>query len=126
MIDPWMTLVSLIPLLLLPPVTVAFGSLIHERFGRIQEQLGLMSTMAQENLAGQRIVKQVVASLESRGATPIEVDTDGVYFVPPASVETAESELALVEDVASDLPPGIRLSHDGSFAGMLSLRERNR
>ena len=57
MIDPWMTLVSLIPLLLLPPVTIGFGNLIHDRFEKIQEQLGVLSTMAQENLAGQRIVK---------------------------------------------------------------------
>ncbi|HEX6371893.1 MAG TPA: ABC transporter ATP-binding protein [Longimicrobium sp.] len=57
MIDAWMTLVSLIPLLLLPPVTVGFGNLIHDRFEKIQEQLGILSTMAQENLAGQRIVK---------------------------------------------------------------------
>jgi ATP-binding cassette subfamily B protein len=57
MIDPWMTFITLIPLLLLPPVTVAFGTLIHDRFEKIQEQLGILSTMAQENLAGQRIVK---------------------------------------------------------------------
>lgn len=57
MIDPRMTLISLIPLLLLPPVTVGFGNLIHNRFEKIQEQLGILSTMAQENLAGQRIVK---------------------------------------------------------------------
>lgn len=57
MIDPWMTVVSLIPLLLLPPVTIGFGNLIHDRFEKIQEQLGILSTMAQENLAGQRIVK---------------------------------------------------------------------
>jgi ATP-binding cassette, subfamily B, multidrug efflux pump len=57
MIDPWMTLIALIPLLLLPPVTIGFGNLIHSRFERIQEQLGVLSTMAQENLAGQRIVK---------------------------------------------------------------------
>jgi ATP-binding cassette subfamily B multidrug efflux pump len=57
MIDPWMTVISLIPLLLLPPVTIGFGNLIHDRFEKIQEQLGVLSTMAQENLAGQRIVK---------------------------------------------------------------------
>lgn len=57
MIDPRMTLISLIPLLLLPPVTIGFGNLIHGRFEKIQEQLGILSTMAQENLAGQRIVK---------------------------------------------------------------------
>jgi ATP-binding cassette, subfamily B, multidrug efflux pump len=56
-IDPWVTLVSLLPMLLLPPVTVYFGGVIHDRFERIQEQMGVISTMAQENLAGQRIVK---------------------------------------------------------------------
>lgn len=56
-IDPWLTLVSLVPLLALPPVTVGFGQLIHQRFERIQEQFGVLSTMAQENLAGARIVK---------------------------------------------------------------------
>ena len=57
MIDPRMTALCLVPLLLLPPVTLGFGNLIHHRAERIQEQLGTLSTMAQENLAGQRIVK---------------------------------------------------------------------
>ena len=57
LLDPWMTVVSLAPLLLLPPVTIGFGNLIHDRFEKIQEQLGAVATMAQENLAGQRIVK---------------------------------------------------------------------
>ena len=56
-IDPLMTAVSLIPMLLLPPVTLRFGTIIHERFEGIQEQFGVLSTMAQENLAGARIVK---------------------------------------------------------------------
>ncbi|HET6762743.1 MAG TPA: ABC transporter ATP-binding protein [Longimicrobiaceae bacterium] len=56
-IDPRMTAVSLIPMLLLPPVTLRFGTIIHERFEGIQQQFGVLSTMAQENLAGARIVK---------------------------------------------------------------------
>jgi ATP-binding cassette subfamily B protein len=56
-IDPWMTFICMIPMLLLPPVTLAFGKIIHDRFEGIQEQLGILSTMTQENLAGQRIVK---------------------------------------------------------------------
>jgi ATP-binding cassette, subfamily B, multidrug efflux pump len=56
-IDPWLTLVALLPLLALPPVTLGFGQLIHTRFEKIQEQFGTLSTMAQENLAGARIVK---------------------------------------------------------------------
>lgn len=57
LVSGWMTVWSLAPLLLLPPVTLAFGNIIHDRFEKIQEQFGVLSTMAQENLAGQRIVK---------------------------------------------------------------------
>jgi ATP-binding cassette subfamily B multidrug efflux pump len=57
MIDPWMTVLSLVPMILLPPVTIFFGKVIHDQSEGIQAQLGIMSTMAQENLAGQRIVK---------------------------------------------------------------------
>jgi ATP-binding cassette subfamily B protein len=56
-IDPWLTLVSIVPMLALPPVTVGFGRIIHRRFERIQEQFASLSTMAQENLSGIRIVK---------------------------------------------------------------------
>lgn len=57
LVDGWMTVWSLAPLLLLPPVTIFFGKIIHDRFEKIQDQFGVLSTMAQENLAGQRIVK---------------------------------------------------------------------
>jgi ATP-binding cassette, subfamily B, multidrug efflux pump len=57
LISPAMTVVALIPMLLLPPVTVGFGNIIHSRFEKIQAQFGVLSTMAQENLAGMRIVK---------------------------------------------------------------------
>ena len=56
-IDAVATAASLVPLLLLPPVTILFGKVIHEGFERVQAQMGRVSTMAQENLAGQRIVK---------------------------------------------------------------------
>lgn len=56
-IDPLLTLVGLIPMVALPPVTVLLGRAIHQRFERIQEQFGTISTLAQENLAGIRIVK---------------------------------------------------------------------
>jgi ATP-binding cassette subfamily B protein len=56
-IDARMTLLVLLPLLLLPAVTVIFGRVIHQRFEKIQEQFGVLSTLVQENLAGVRIVK---------------------------------------------------------------------
>ena len=52
-----LTLVSLVPLLLLPPVFLFFGRAIHRRFERIQEHFATLSTMVQENLTGARIVR---------------------------------------------------------------------
>lgn len=52
-----LTLFSLIPLALLPPVFLFFGRAIHRRFERIQEHFGALSTMVQENLSGVRIVR---------------------------------------------------------------------
>ena len=59
-ISPRLTLVAVIPMLALPPVTLIFGRIIHRRFERIQEQFSRLSTLAQENLAGMRIVKAYV------------------------------------------------------------------
>jgi ATP-binding cassette, subfamily B, multidrug efflux pump len=56
-IDVRLTLLALVPMILLPPVTIGFGQAIHRRFERIQDQFGHLSTMVQENLAGVRIVK---------------------------------------------------------------------
>ena len=60
----------MVPMLALPPVTVGFGQLIHRRFERIQEQFGALSTMAQENLAGARIVKAYGREGAAGGALP--------------------------------------------------------
>ena len=75
--------------------------------------------------AGQTIVKQIAAELETQGARVIEIDTDGVYFQPPAGVKSEADELAYVEMIGTALPPGIRLAHDGSYAAMLSLKMKN-
>jgi ATP-binding cassette subfamily B protein len=52
-----LTLISIVPMLLLPPVMVYFGRAIHRRFERIQQHFGILSTMVQENLSGVRIVR---------------------------------------------------------------------
>jgi DNA polymerase, archaea type len=73
---------------------------------------------------GQRLIKEVIAALEARNCQIIEVDTDGVYFVPPPEVEGEEAELRLVEEVGHALPSGINLAHDGRFAGMVALKQK--
>ena len=56
-ISPRLTLLALVPMLLLPFLMARLGRLIHARFEAVQEQFGHLTTLAQENLAGVRIVR---------------------------------------------------------------------
>ncbi len=59
-ISPRLTAAALLPMLVLPPVVLLFGRIIHDRFERIQEQFSVLSTFVQENLSGVRIVRAYV------------------------------------------------------------------
>jgi ATP-binding cassette subfamily B multidrug efflux pump len=52
-----LTAYAMIPMVILPPVVLGFGKVIHRRFEAIQEQFSTLSTMVQENLTGVRIVR---------------------------------------------------------------------
>jgi ATP-binding cassette subfamily B multidrug efflux pump len=56
-IDPWLTLIALIPLPFVSIVVHYFGKAIHHRFEKIQEQLSDISAITQESLAGVRVVR---------------------------------------------------------------------
>src|SRR5499427_5226295 len=56
-IDPWLTLWSLVPLPFVSISVKFFGSAIHKRFEQIQAQLSDVSAVAQEALAGVRVVR---------------------------------------------------------------------
>ncbi len=63
-ISPRLTAVALFPMLILPPIVIGFGRVIHRRFEEIQEQLATLSTMVQENLTGLRIVRAYLQERE--------------------------------------------------------------
>jgi ATP-binding cassette, subfamily B, multidrug efflux pump len=52
-----LTAIALVPIALLPVVMKYFGRIIHQKAERIQEHLGVLSSMVQENLSGVRIVR---------------------------------------------------------------------
>ncbi len=56
-IDAQLTLFALLPMLGLPMLMLKLGSKIHRSFEAVQEQFGLLTTRAQENLAGVRVVR---------------------------------------------------------------------
>jgi ATP-binding cassette, subfamily B, multidrug efflux pump len=63
-VSPLLTALALIPMVALPPATLLFGRLIHRKHERIQAQLGNLTTMVQENLAGARIVRAYTREAE--------------------------------------------------------------
>ena len=56
-IDPWLTLVALVPLPFVSISVKVFGSAIHRRFEAIQAQLSDISAVVQEALSGVRVVR---------------------------------------------------------------------
>jgi ATP-binding cassette subfamily B protein len=59
-LSPMLTLVGLLPIPLMAFLVYKFGRQIHKRYQRIQAQLSRISTKAQENFSGIRIVKSYV------------------------------------------------------------------
>ena len=56
-IDVKLTLLALLPTLFLPVLTIKMGKAIHDRFEAVQEHFSTLTTRAQENLTGARIVR---------------------------------------------------------------------
>lgn len=79
----------------------------------------------QVTLSGHQIIRRVTDALEEQSAQTIEIDTDGVYFEPPAGVTSADEETRLISAISDTLDTGINLAHDGRWKAMLSLRLKN-
>lgn len=56
-IDPAFTAVALLPVVTLPVIMAKGGAAIHKRFEAVQEHFSTMTTRAQENISGARIVR---------------------------------------------------------------------
>jgi DNA polymerase elongation subunit (family B) len=98
---------------------------------------------------GRDLLKKMIDWLNARGAQVIEVDTDGIYFVPPvdAVAPTSRGDAGrgnrdytqrqpgstlpattideLQKDLAKELPTGIDVEIDEQFDAMLSYKAKN-
>src|SRR5881227_441513 len=70
---------------------------------------------------GRDLLKKMIDWLNARGAQVIEVDTDGIYFVPPEKIDIDD----LQKDFAKELPAGIDVEIDEQFDAMLSYKAKN-
>ncbi len=59
-INPGLTALALLPLVLAFQLVRRFGRAIHDRFEEVQAQLAELNTLAQENLSGARVVRAYV------------------------------------------------------------------
>src|SRR5207244_8169704 len=66
-------------------------------------------------------LKKMIDWLNAHGAKVIEVDTDGIYFVPPNKIDIGD----LQKGLAKELQPGIEVEFDEQFAAMFSYKAKN-
>jgi len=70
---------------------------------------------------GRDLLKKMIDWLNAQGAKVIEVDTDGIYFVPPDKIDIDELQTGL----AKELPAGIDIEFDEQFDAMFSYKAKN-
>ncbi|MFA4945389.1 MAG: DNA polymerase domain-containing protein [Lentisphaeria bacterium] len=71
---------------------------------------------------GREILQAMLDFLAGAQATVIELDTDGIYFGPPPGVQEPEAFLARLQ---AQLPPGIDVELDATYAAMFSYKSKN-
>ena len=101
-----------------------FKILINAMYGYLgfsQARFADYDAAADVTARGRALLRDMVARLQGLGAQVIEIDTDGIYFVPPAGVELA----ALHAGVAEILPPGIDVEFDEQYEAMFSYKAKN-
>lgn len=107
----------------------AFKILINSFYGYLGFSQGRFSDFDAANKvasSGREILTLMMDWLRKNGATPVEADTDGVYFVPPAPVLHDEKERdSFRSKMADHLPEGIEIEFDGEYRSMFSYKMKN-
>jgi len=70
---------------------------------------------------GRDLLRKMIEWLNARGVKVIEVDTDGIYFVPAENISVDDLQKAL----AKELPAGIDVEIDEQFDAMFSYKAKN-
>ena len=101
-----------------------FKILINSFYGYLgfaQGHFADFDAAARVTQIGRDLLKKMIEWLNAHGAKVIEVDTDGIYFVPPDKIDINE----LQKGLAKELPPGIEVEFDEQFEAMFSYKAKN-
>jgi DNA polymerase I len=108
----------------LPALQNTFKILLNSFYGYLgfaQGHFADFAAAARVTQIGRDLLKKMIDWLDAHGAKVIEVDTDGIYFVPPSEIDIAE----LRDGLAKELPPGIEVEFDEQFDAMFSYKAKN-
>jgi DNA polymerase I len=115
--------------MLLGALQQTFKILINSFYGYLAFSQGHWNDYEAANRVtgeGRALVISLVERLGEMGASVIEVDTDGLYFVPPEGREgLREDAEGLMAELESVLPPGIQLELGGRYEAMFSYKMKN-
>ncbi len=110
----------------------AFKVLINSFYGYLGfSQARFSDFEAAENVTadGRALLQQMIDWLNAHEAEPIEIDTDGIYFVPPAACLGQKGGGKRLEvfrqEFAASLPAGIDVEFDGEYRAMYSYKMKN-
>src|SRR6058998_3209660 len=101
-----------------------FKILINSFYGYLgfgQGHFADFDAAARVTQIGRDLLKKMIDWLNAHGAKVIEVDTDGIYFVPPNKIDIGD----LQKGLAKELPPGIEVEFDEQFDAMFSYKAKN-
>lgn len=105
-----------------------FKILINSFYGYLGTSLHHFSDpdmAAEVTKRGRAIIRQMIDWLQARGAEPVEIDTDGIYFVPPPGIKTEQAVADLIGELSGSLPEGIEVEVDGHYLAMFSYKIKN-
>src|SRR5467141_3710845 len=101
-----------------------FKILINSFYGYLgfgQGHFADFDAAARVTQIGRDLLKKMIEWLNAHGAQVVEVDTDGIYFVPPDKIDINE----LQKGLAKELPAGIDIEFDEQFDAMFSYKAKN-
>jgi DNA polymerase elongation subunit (family B) len=106
----------------------SYKILVNSFYGQLGFSLAVFNDFAEADRVastGQELLRDIIKLIRRTGGKIIEVDTDGVLFVPPDDVRGEEAERAFVERLNDEMPEGIRIGFDGRYQMMLSYKKKN-
>jgi DNA polymerase I len=102
--------------------------LINSFYGYLGFSRGLFNDYEQADRVtkkGQQVLHGIINEITTRGGQVVEVDTDGVYFVPPHGDDSEKAEKKFVHDISDAMPEGINLVLGGRYKKILSYKKKN-